>query len=188
MSLQEFADETIKLLGTDTEELLVERGKVCLAREISSCQLIPACETTLSYRLTRENYEAGAAGALLFGEAVFFAGILFFGRAVLVATVFPEVDFAAFLDFAQRAFCAAAIFARASGLKVRTAFTFARGFVGSSLASLGRPATPAGRPGFFLAVLPAPAKSAFACCNREISASIWTTISFVFKVSSYYRE
>jgi hypothetical protein len=116
---------------------------------------------------------------LVFGEAFFFAGILFFGCADLVATVLPVVDFAAFLDFAQRAFCAAAIFARASGLKVRTDFTFA----GSSLVVLGRPTTPAGRPGFLLTVVvPALAKSAFACCNREISASIWTTISFVFKV------
>jgi hypothetical protein len=131
-----------------------------------------------------ENYEAGAAGALVFGEAVFVAGLLFFGCAVLVATVLTEVDFAAFLDFAQRAFCAAAIFARASGLKVRTAFTFARSFVGSSLVSLGRPATPAGRPGFLLTVVPGLAKSAFACCNRKISASILTTISFVFNVSS----
>lgn len=120
---------------------------------------------------------------MVFGEAFFFAGILFFGCAVLVATVLPVVDFAAFLDFAQRAFCAAAIFARASGLKVRTDFTFAGDFVGSSLVVLGRPTTPAGRPGFLLTVVvPAPAKSAFACCNREISASIWTTISFVFKV------
>src|SRR5258708_26863793 len=55
-----------------------------------------------------ENYEAGAAGALVFGEAVFVAGPLFFCCAVLVATVLTEVDFAAFLDFAPRALCPAA--------------------------------------------------------------------------------
>ncbi len=148
-----------------------------ISREISAW-IDSSCETTFCYRLSREFYEAGAACALVFGEAAFFARPRFFGCAILVATVLPEVDFAAFLDFAQRAFCAAAIFARASGLKVRTAFTFARGFVGSSLVSLGRPATPAGRPGFLLAEVPVPTKSAFACCNREISASIWTTISF----------
>ena len=76
------------------------------------------------------------------------------------------VFFATLLDFAQRAFWAAEILARAPALKVR------RGLVLPTLA-------PAGFCGFAFHVLLVPAKSDRACRSRAISASISKTMWFV---------
>jgi hypothetical protein len=87
---------------------------------------------------------------------------------------------AAFLDFAQRAFCAAEIFARASALTVRFAVRLAADFAGMELVALPDKLTRDGRPGFRLIVISVPAKSAFASRSREICASISIMMSAVF--------
>jgi hypothetical protein len=110
----------------------------------------------------------------IFTETAFLAGAVF-GTTLLEVVLFAAGAaaalrasfFAAFLDLAQRACCAAAIFARASALKVRTA-----------LVLLGKLA-PAGWPGFRFHVVLVPVNIARACCSREISASISKTIVFV---------
>jgi hypothetical protein len=117
---------------------------------------------------------------LVFGRAAFFAETAFLAGAVLgtlplgvvpftagTAATFRAAFFAAFFVFAQRAFWAIAILARASALKLRTALVLLGNLV------------PAGRPGFRFAVISVPLKSALACCSREISASISKTMSFV---------
>jgi hypothetical protein len=86
--------------------------------------------------------------------------------------------FAAFLTFAQRACCAAAILALASGLRTRFAVVFA--LAGAATATLFL-----GRPGPFFET--APFKSAFASCNFNISASICARMLAVFNVSSALR-
>jgi hypothetical protein len=124
-----------------------------------------------------ECYEAGVTGTFVCGwetfftETAFFAeaflrtgpfGVLFFAVAAAAAAALLATFFAALLDLAQRAFCAAEILARAAALKVctglllrRLALAEARGF--------GFPAL-------------VPARSARACCSREISASISITM------------
>src|SRR5947208_3675059 len=87
--------------------------------------------------------------------------------------------FAVFLDFAQRALCAAAILARPFALMMPRVDFFAN-FTGLKLVALLGAPTAAGRPGFRFVVRPVPAKSAFTFCNCAISASIATTISFIF--------
>jgi len=105
---------------------------------------------------TETAFLAGAVLGTTLLEVVLFAA----GAAAALRASF----FAAFLDLAQRACCAAAIFARASALKVRTA-----------LVVLGS----AGRPGFRFHVVVVPVNIARACCSREISASISKTMVFV---------
>src|SRR5260370_18664502 len=95
------------------------------------------------------------------------------------ATLRPAF-FAAFLDLAQRAFCAAAILARASALMVRTALDLPAKSNASKLVALLGDLTPAKRPGFRLIVASVPVRSTLACCSRKISASISRTRSFVF--------
>jgi hypothetical protein len=79
--------------------------------------------------------------------------------AVDAAAVLRAAFFAAFLDFAQRALWAAAIFSRASALNVR--FVLA---LPAKLVLVGRPA-------FRFPVVLVPANSAFTCCSLDISAS-----------------
>lgn len=88
------------------------------------------------------------------------------------------VYFAVFLDLAQRARCAAAIFSRASGLKVRRAGVFLANPAGWKLVALLGEAFFATRPG--LRPPGWPARSAFACWSRAISASIARIMSSVF--------
>jgi hypothetical protein len=88
------------------------------------------------------------------------------------------VYFAVFLDLAQRARCAAAIFSRASGLKVRRAGVLWANSAGLKVVALLREAFFAGRPG--LRPPDRPAGSAFACWSRAISASIARIMSSVF--------
>ena len=107
------------------------------------------------------------AGTVL-GTAPLGVGPFTAGTAATARALF----FAALFVFAQRAFWAAAIFARASALMVWAA-----------LAVLGK-LVPAGRPGFLFTVVLVLLKSALACCSREISASIAKTMSFVFMKSS----
>jgi hypothetical protein len=84
------------------------------------------------------------------------------------AAVLCAAFLAAFLDFAQRAFCAAAIFARASALNVRLVLALPGNLV------------VAGRLGFRFSVVLVPVNSAFTCCSLDISASISTTMSCIF--------
>ena len=88
--------------------------------------------------------------------------------------------FAAFFVFAQRAFCAAAIFARASALRVRFAAGLVADFAEMERVALPGKLTRDGLPGFRLTVISVPAKSAFAPRSREINASISTMMSVVF--------
>ncbi len=88
--------------------------------------------------------------------------------AVDAAAAIRAAFFTAFLDFAQRALWAAAIFSRAWALKVR----FALALVG--LLAL------AGRLDLWLSVVRMPDNSAFACRSLDISASISTTMSRIF--------
>src|ERR1035438_307403 len=90
--------------------------------------------------------------------------------AVGVAELLIAGLFAAILDFAQRALCAAAILSRASALNV------------CRLPSLPAKLAAAGRPGLRFSLGPVPSNSARACCSRDISASISTRMSFVFMV------
>ena len=120
------------------------------------------------------------AAFLTFAQRAFWAAAIFSRAPALIvrfAGLFPrkltpggffEADaaaglraafFAALLDLAQRAFCAAEILARAAALKVRRGLTLPT----LALAAFF---------GFVFTVLLVPAKSARACCNREISASI----------------
>ena len=117
-----------------------------------------------------------------FTEAAFFAeaflrtgpfGMVFFAATAAVAL--RASFFAALLDFAQRAFCAAEIFARAASLKVRTGLLLLR----LALAEVG---------GLFRLPTLVPAKSARACCSREISASISRTILFVSMIPSAIED
>lgn len=87
-------------------------------------------------------------------------GCLVAGSAVVSRAAF----FAALLDFAQRALCAAAIFSRASALIVHLLVLRA----------------PDGRAGFRPSMAVVPVRSAFACWSRVISASISTTMSSLF--------
>ena len=105
------------------------------------------------------------------GAALFTAG---------AAATFRAAYFAAFLDFAQRAFCAAATFARASGLMVRRTKGFAADFAGMELVALPDKLTRDGRPGFRFIVISVPAKSAFAFPSRDINASISIRMSALF--------
>ncbi len=89
--------------------------------------------------------------------------MVFFGAAAAVAL--PASFFAALFDFAQRAFCAAEILARAAALSVRTGLVLRR-------------LAPSGWSGFAFRMLLVPANSARACCSREISASISETMRF----------
>jgi hypothetical protein len=86
--------------------------------------------------------------------------------AVDAAGVLRAAFFAAFLDFAQRALWAAAIFSRASALNVRLVLALPAELV------------LAGRPGFPVVLVPL--NSAFTCCSLDISASISTTTSCIF--------
>jgi hypothetical protein len=86
--------------------------------------------------------------------------------------------FAVFLDLAQRARCAAAIFSRASGLNVRRAGVFLPNPAGWRLVALLGEAFFAARPG--LRPPGWPARSAFASRSRAISASIARIMSSVF--------
>jgi hypothetical protein len=88
--------------------------------------------------------------------------------------------FSTFLLLAQRFFCAAEILARASGVMVRAGLELAAIRLGAAGEVLRDVVLPAGRPGFRLMIASVPLRSAFACCRREISASIATTKSFVF--------
>jgi len=88
--------------------------------------------------------------------------------AVDAAAVLGAAFFAAFLDFAQRALWAAAIFSRASALNVRLVL------------ALPAKLALAGRPGFRFPVVLVPLNSAFTCCSLDISASISTTMCCVF--------
>lgn len=96
------------------------------------------------------------------------------------AATFRAAFFAAFLDLAQRALCAAAIFARASSLSVRLAAGLVADFSEMDLVALSGKLTRDGLPGFRLTVISVPAKSALASCSREICASISTMMSVVF--------
>jgi hypothetical protein len=87
--------------------------------------------------------------------------------AVDTATVLRAAFFAAFLDFAQRALWAAAIFSRAPALNVRLVLALPAKLV------------LAGRPGFRISVVLMPASNAFTCCSLDISASISTTMSCI---------
>jgi hypothetical protein len=88
--------------------------------------------------------------------------------AVDAAGVLGAAFFAAFLDFAQRALWAAAIFSRPPVLNVRLALTLP-----GKLVLVGRPA-------FRVPVVLVPVNSAFTCCSLDISASISTTMSCIF--------
>jgi hypothetical protein len=136
-----------------------------------------------------EYYAAELTGIFVFGWAAFFAETVFlagagFGtmplEAVLLTVGVVATARASFFVFAQRAFCAAAIFLRASVLTVRFAAGLAVDFAGMELVVLPDEFTTDGRPGFRLMVIAVPAKSAFASCSREISASIWMMMSIVF--------
>jgi hypothetical protein len=85
--------------------------------------------------------------------------------AVDATAVLRTAFFTAFLDFAQRARWASAIFSRASALNVRLV-----------LALLGKLVV-AGRLGFRFSVVLVPVNNAFTCWSMEISASISTTMS-----------
>jgi hypothetical protein len=95
-----------------------------------------------------------------------------------ISLAFYDLD----LNLAQRAFCAAAIFARASALNVRRFLGLASKSAGLKLVALPLTVVAAVRPGLRLTwpTLGVSAKSALTCCSREISASIASTISFVF--------
>jgi hypothetical protein len=105
------------------------------------------------------------------GAALFTAG---------VAGTFGADFFAAFLTFAQRAFCASAIFARASALTVRFAAGLAADFAGMELVALSDKFARDGRPCLRSINVSVLAKSAFAFSSREICASISIMMSFVF--------
>jgi hypothetical protein len=88
-------------------------------------------------------------GILVFGWVAFFAETAFLAGAVFGTTRLGEAPraagapptfhaalFAAFLAFPERAFCAAAIFARASALTIRFAANLAAGFAGMELVAL----------------------------------------------------
>src|ERR1035441_7028187 len=140
-----------------------------------------------------ESYAAGVTGVFVFGRAAFFAETAFLagtvcGTTPLGVTLFTAGAaatarasfFAAFFVFAQRAFCAAAIFARASVLRVRLAAGLAADFAGMEFVALPDKFTRDGRHGLRLIVISVPAKSAFASRSREIIASISTMMSVVF--------
>lgn len=105
------------------------------------------------------------------GAALFAAGAVATIRAAL---------FTARFFFAQRAFCAAAIFARASTLTTRFAIGLAGDFAGMKLVPLSDKFARDGRPGSRLIVISGLARSTFASSRREICASISIIISFVF--------
>ena len=88
----------------------------------------------------------------------------------------------AFLNLAQRAFCAAAILARPAALIPRRFLGLASKSAGLKLVALPLRDALAGRPGLRLTWvrLDVLVKSAFACCSRKISASIVRRMSFVF--------
>jgi hypothetical protein len=94
----------------------------------------------------------------------------------------PPVHRAAFLNLAQRAFCAAAIRARPASLIPWRFLEMTLNSAGLDLVALKLPDAAPGRPGLrFAWVRPdVSVNSAFACCSREISASIARTMSFVF--------
>ena len=99
------------------------------------------------------------------------------------------LHFAAFLNLAQRAFCAAAILARPAALIPRRFLALASKSAGLKLVALPLPDAVAGRPGLrFAGVrLNVSVKRAFAFCSREISASMVRIMSFVFNESSLQR-
>src|SRR5271163_3265407 len=86
--------------------------------------------------------------------------------------------FAAFLTFAQRAFCAAAILARASGERIRF------------LVVIGVGAVLAFGPRFALMAMVSvvPERMLFACSRRAISESICAMISVVSITQFYARR
>jgi hypothetical protein len=88
---------------------------------------------------------------------------------------------AAFLNLAQRAFCAAAILARASALNARRFLGLAANCAELKLFAWPLPDVAACRRLRVVRVtLDVPVKSVFASCSRAISASILRTMSFVF--------
>jgi hypothetical protein len=101
---------------------------------------------------------------VLFGRKL--ALVAFF--AVDAAAVLRAAFFAAFLDLAQRALWAAAIFSRASALNVR----FVRALPGELVLT--------GRLDFRLPSVPALLNTAFTCCSLDISASISAKMSRIF--------
>src|ERR1035437_5173489 len=140
-----------------------------------------------------ESYAAGVTGVFDFGWPAFFAETAFLAGAVFGTTPLGVALFtagtaatlraaflAAFLAFAQRAFCAVAIFARASPLRVRCTTGLVADFAEMELVALPGKLTRDGLPSFRLIVISVPAKSAFAPRSREINASISTMMSVVF--------
>jgi hypothetical protein len=109
------------------------------------------------------SYEAEAELVSVLGPGAFFAETVL-GAAVFCAALFAGAAFlSAFLNFAQRARCAAATFSRPAALMVRRFDGLSANSAGLKLVALPGSATAAGRPRFRLPVGLIPIKRAFAC-------------------------
>ena len=126
------------------------------------------------------SYEAGEVLVAVLGAGAFLA-VTAFGAAIFRAALFAgEAFLLAFLDFAQRARCAAAILSRPAALMVRRFVGFSAKSAGLKLVALLGSAAAAGRPRFRVPMGLIPINRAFACWRRAISASSSTTMSFRF--------
>jgi len=131
-----------------------------------------------------EVFDFGGAGffsvTILLRESTFLVTALATVFSADVVEALRVAFFAAFLDFAQRVFCAAPILARASALILRRFEGFSANPAELTIVAMFSEDTLAGRPNFRFTVVSVSVRRALTFCNCAISASIAKTISLIF--------